>query len=131
MRTLLGMAGRTGREEKRLQEEVIFELSLQVPSGNFGHAGGEVRTLQTQEAAGATRREAAMKQMVAFQLAGDTNRPGTDTFTWKTCISDVACEPRVSESRQQNLRELAQESAFQNKLHTWIQSWRLTVRRWG
>lgn len=71
------MAGRTGREEKRLQEEVIFELSFQVLSGNFGHEGEgvEVRTLQTQEAAGATRREAAMKQMAALQLAGDTNRP--------------------------------------------------------
>lgn len=73
--TLLGMAGRTGREEKRLQEEVIFERSLQVPSGNFGPKGVEVRTLQTQAVAGAARRQAAMKQRVALQLAGDTYRP--------------------------------------------------------
>lgn len=53
-RTLLWIVARIGRADRRLQEEMIFELNLQVQSGNFGEKRVKARrTVWTQEIAGA------------------------------------------------------------------------------
>lgn len=77
----LEIVARIGRADKRLQKEMIFELSLRIQSGNFGEK--QVKARRTVWTPGSSRskgplclgnrNETVMKQMVTLQLIDDTD----------------------------------------------------------
>lgn len=99
---------------RRLQEETLFELSLQGQSGSFGEKRMKARrTLQTRGEPSrgclGNRREMAKKPMTAVQLRDDT-----DTHAHRPSHPEKMPHnhPEHPPHLKQNPRELAQESEF-------------------